>query len=490
MSQFNPWIDGGIIFCYLILTLTLGLWMRRFVRHVDDYLVAGRKVDLYLGIASLSATEFGIVTCMANAQLGFNYGFAGISPGIALCLAMFVVGKTGFCIRPLRQASVITIPELFDQKFGPRVRWAGGVVIVLGGLLNMGVFLRMAGDFLTTVMGIPPGYLELLMTLLLLIVVVYTLLGGMLSVLVTDYLQFIVMAVGLVAVILLFLFQMGWNPVTAYLAQEKGPAAFNPFHEGAYGIERIVLDFLVAFAVVLTWQTMISRVLAAKDTRTGLRIYTWTAPFFLVRFALPAFLGICAFYYFGQAGQVIEQSIMAMPQLVAAAVPVGLLGILIAAMLAADMSTNSSYLLAWSSVIYNDILFPFHQGQWSSNRALKVNRWLIAGISLFLLLYGLWYPLKGDLWVYLQVTGTIYLSSISVLLIAACYWKRANHWGAMAAIIVGSIIPVLFLILQELEQTKVFAEQVGPYRSAIATYFLTALAMWVGSVLKPNNEHA
>ena len=485
MSQFNLWIDGGIIIVYLIVTIALGLWMRRFVRNVDDYLVAGRKVDLYLGIASLSATEFGIVTCMANAQLGYNYGFAGISPGIALFFAMFVVGKTGFCIRPLRQSEVITIPELFDQKFGRRVRWAGGLVIVLGGLLNMGVFLRMAGDFLTAVIGIPPGYLELLMTILLVVVVAYTLLGGMLSVLVTDYLQFIVMGVGLIAVTLLFLFQIGWNPVTEHLARELGPAAFNPFHGGAYGIERVILDLLIAFAVVLTWQTMISRVLAAKDTETGLKIYTWTAPFFLVRFALPAFIGVCALYFLAQTGHTIEDSIMAMPEFIALAVPVGLMGILIAAMLAADMSTNSSYLLAWSSVIYNDLLYPIHKGNWSSNKALSVNRWLIAGIGLFLLLYGLWYPLKGDLWVYLQVTGTIYLSSISVLLIAACYWPKANDWGALAAIFVGSIIPILFLLMQELESTKALAEKVGPYRSAIATYIFTALAMWIGSLIKP-----
>ena len=55
---------------------------------------------------------------------------------------MFLVGVTGFCIKPLRDSGVMTIPELFEKQFGPRIRWAAGVVIVLGGLLNMGVFLR------------------------------------------------------------------------------------------------------------------------------------------------------------------------------------------------------------------------------------------------------------------------------------------------------------------------------------------------------------
>ncbi len=113
MTNFNWYVDGVIVLFYLAGTLTAGLYVRRYVRKLDDFLVAGRKVDLYLGIASLSATEFGIATCMANAELGFKYGFAGITPGIAITLAMFVVGTTGFCIKPLRQHEVITIPEFF-----------------------------------------------------------------------------------------------------------------------------------------------------------------------------------------------------------------------------------------------------------------------------------------------------------------------------------------------------------------------------------------
>src|SRR5690606_21668801 len=161
MTNFNFLIDGTIILIYLIGTVAAGLWARKYVRTVADYLVAGRSVNLYLGIASLAATEFGIATCMANAELGYKYGFAGITPGIALAFAMAVVGYSGFCIKPLRDREVITLPELFEDKFGARIRFASGVVIVLGGLLNMGVFLRMAGDFLMVVCGFEMRYLEI-----------------------------------------------------------------------------------------------------------------------------------------------------------------------------------------------------------------------------------------------------------------------------------------------------------------------------------------
>ena len=77
-----------------------------------------------------------------------------------------------------------------------------------------------------------------------------------------------------------------------------------------------------------------------------------------------------------------------------------------------------------------------------------MNRFIVAAIGVFLLFYGLWYPLKGDLWTYLGVTGTIYLASMSVLLIACCYWAAANSWGAAAAIVVSAAIPLTYLVME------------------------------------------
>src|SRR5690242_16298280 len=199
MSNFT-WIDGSIVGLNLLVTMVAGFSVRKYVGKVEHFLVAGREMDVYLGVASLAATEFGIVTCMSASELGYKHGFAGATTGIIYALAMFLVGWTGFCVKPLRDAGVVTIAELFEKRFGPRVRWWSGVVIVLGGLLNMGVFLRTGGDFLVTVCGLNNENLEITMTVLLVGVAAYTIVGGMLSVLVTDYLQFIVMSVGLLAV--------------------------------------------------------------------------------------------------------------------------------------------------------------------------------------------------------------------------------------------------------------------------------------------------
>jgi SSS family solute:Na+ symporter len=481
-------VDGGIIGLYLLITMVVGIAIRRYVGKVEDFLVARRQMDVYLGIASLAATEFGIVTCMYAAQNGYDKGFAGAIPGILTFVAMFLVGYTGFCIKPLRDSGVMTIPELFQKKYGSRVRWAAGVVIVLGGLLNMGVFLRTGGDFLVTVAGLNPQYLKIMMTVLLVGVAVYTILGGMLSVLVTDFLQFIVMSAGLIVVTFLILGQVGWSTLVNTVQTHHGAGGFNPFLNATMGWSYVVFNALLNTAAVLTWQTQIARVLAAKDSQTGQRVYTGTSFFFVARFLIPGIWGIAALALLTPE-EVGASTLLAMPKMLGKLVPPGLMGLLIAAMLAADMSTDSSYMLTWGSVIYNDIMAPFRKTKWSEKKGLFWNRTIIAIIGVFLLIYGLWYELKGDLWTYLGITGTIYLSSMSVLLIACCYWKRANNWGAIAAIVFGAAVPVATLILQKVGPWTDWVTSNGPL-CGIATYVIVAVAMIVGSLLKPQAQVA
>lgn len=481
--NFSWLLDGGIIGFYILISLLVGLSLRKYVSNVEDYLVAGREVNLYAGMASLAATEFGIVTCMAAAQLGYRYGFSGAMVGLLLCTSMYLVGKTGFCIKPLRDANAMTLPEFFEKKYSPRVRWATGVIIVIGGLLNTGIFLRTGGDFLVTVVGLNPDYLEITMTILLIIVALYTVLGGMISVLVTDFLQFILMSAGMIIVTIYIVYTIGWGNILNAVQDTYGAAGFNPFINKNLGWQYVAYTFLTVSATVLTWQTMISRVLACKDSTVAKKMYTKTSFFYIVRSLIPVSWGLAALTIW-KPDMLGGAPITAMPKFLSAALPTGLIGIVVAAMLAADMSTDSSYLLGWASVIYNDILAVLHKGTWSEKKAVLINKVLVAAIGLFLLFYGLWYPLKSDLWVYMTLTASIYSVSVSTLLIAACYWKRANTWGAYAAIVVGSATPLLFLVMQQVPATAELAKSIGPYYSGIAAFVFAWIAMIIGSNLK------
>jgi SSS family solute:Na+ symporter len=321
------------------------------------------------------------------------------------------------------------------------------------------------------------------------------------------------MSVGLLLVSFLVLDKVGWDRMVDTVQTHYGDGGFNPFLHPNLGWSFVLSNIFTNTAAVLTWQTCIARLLAAKDSKTGRRVYTGTAFFFVCRWVIPGLWGIAALAVIQptllesiglQFGGKDENSLFAMPFLLSQIVPAGMMGVLVAAMLAADMSTDSSYMLTWGSVIYNDILAPFRKRAWSERKGILWNRCIVALIGVFLLFWGLWYKLEGNLWEYLQTTGAIYLASMSVLLIACCYWKRANNWGAIAAILIGAGLPVLALSLDLFVQVPMLdatgaqivkegtplteglaKHYVGDNFVNIGTFLATAVAMVVGSLLKP-----
>ncbi len=534
MPHFSWSIDGSIIGFYLLVTMAAGVWLRKRVRRVEDFLVAGREMNLHLGIASLAATEFGVITCMYAAQAGYTQGFAGAFPGLCQAGGMFFVGWTGFCVKRLRDKGVMTLPELFENRFGQRVRWLSGVVIVMGGLLNMGVFLKIGGQFLVLVTGLDLSYLVLIMTILLGLVAIYTMLGGMLSVLVTDFLQFVVMSVGLLVVTVMVLVYVGWDQLVTTVETYHGTGGFLPFANPHTGWAFVTMQILMGISTTLTWQTVISRLLSAKDSKTGQQVFTRTSFFFVCRWIIPGLWGIAALAMLGwkpldalsatdraalpqEVAQKIEASpvgipldglsleeqaaipakvkaslndtsLNAMPKWMSTFLPIGLMGLLLAAMLAADMSTDASYMLSWGSVIYNDILAPFRRKPWPHARAILWNRCIIALIGVYLFVFGLWYNMEGNVWSYLALTGSIYLSSMSALLIACCYWPRANNWGAFSAIVLGALVPVVHLVMEQSDSLKPLLHGFNKDHAGIAAFVASALGMVIGSLLKPKSS--
>ncbi|MHC4442775.1 MAG: sodium:solute symporter family protein [Planctomycetota bacterium] len=496
--------DWAIIVVYLVVTVCIGLYANRYVENMTDYIVAGRSLNSFLGIATMLGSEIGLVTVMYSAQKGFTGGFAAFHIGLLAGLVALIVGVTGFLVVPLRRLKVMTIPEFYELRFGTGVRVVGGLILALTGILNMGVFLKAGAIFLTGLTGITdPNAVNIIMTVMIVLVLAYTILGGMLSVVITDYLQFVVLSFGLLLTCVLAVSHIGWSNIVETVKTVHGEAGFNPFDGEGFGPSYVLQMALTAGLVsCAVWPTSVMRACAVKDTGVVRKLYMWSSIGFMTRFIIPQFLGICALAYlwsipaasnllFTSQGAVVDNAnltLQAMPVFLSKILPVGIIGLIGAGMLAAFMSTHDSYLLCWASVLVEDVANPV-MGKKLSNRArIGLARLFIFLIGVFLLVWSLWYPLGQDMWDYLAVTAAIYFTGAIALLVGGLYWKRASRMGAYLALATGSLAILGLGPIREL--LHLTQDDLGiEYNESHIVLAITALAlvmMVAGSLLFPD----
>ena len=105
---------------------------------LTEFFVSGRDLGLGTAIATLGATEIGLITIAYNAQKGFNEGFSAFHIGLAALIGCALVGLFGFVVKPIRRTGVLTLPEYYEVRFGRDIRIFGAIVMALGGILNRG----------------------------------------------------------------------------------------------------------------------------------------------------------------------------------------------------------------------------------------------------------------------------------------------------------------------------------------------------------------
>ena len=474
-------VDWSIVVAYLGLAVWLGLRARKYVEDLSGYIVAGRRVKVALGVATLTATEVGTVTFMYYSELGYVSGFACFVIGIISLVAFLIIGKTGFIISGLRRLRVMTIPEFYELRYNRNVRWLGGLVLFIGGVLNMGVFLKFDGIFLSETMGFGPEALTSIMVVMLVIVVAYTILGGMFSVVVTDYMQFVVISLGMLIATIAAFTHVSPAQISAKVFEQFGNAGFDPTSSSQFGWAFIIWVFLSSMAGSALWQPAASKALSATSVEASRKVYLYSALAYAGRAMIPMFWGIAALVYLGK----VDNTVAAMPRFLAQTVPTGFLGLIVAAMLAASMSTYSAYLLSWSTVAARDILGGLRREPMSETKTISLIRAFVFGIGVFLLLFGLLYKIPDTAFQYIYITGTMYTAGAFGAVALGLYWKKANVVGAYCALILGAFAPALFLVLEkfrdELPAWLKFAGDVNV--TGYLSFVLSLGGMVVGSLL-------
>jgi SSS family solute:Na+ symporter len=341
--------------------------------------------------------------------------------------------------------------------------------------------------------------INVITSILIALVLLYTVVGGMVSVIVTDYMQFIVLGLGLGLGLYFCLSHadLGWSGMVGALSQHRGEAAFNPVHKDSYGWLWVLWMIVHFGAAALCWAPEVTRALTSKDPEATKRTFLLGSPGQFIRLALPALLAIAAFCYVSQhelltvhffpagLGEGADHAGEAMPLLLGKIVPSGLLGLLVAGLMAAFMSTHDSYFLCWSSVITRDIIAPLRKRELTDKQQIRITRIAIVCIGAFLLTWGVWYPLPASVWNYMAVTGSVWLCGSIVILIGGMYWKQASSAGAVAALL-GGLISVVIIFLPESVSNNTMAMGIA----GLANYAFCALLFVVFSLAMPDPPRA
>jgi solute:Na+ symporter, SSS family len=466
-------LDWIIVITYLGATMATGLYGRKFVGGIADFLVAGRELGTFLAVATLAATEIGTITFMYYAELGYKTGYASFVNGLIAGAVMIFLGRTGFIVKRLRAMRLMTVPEFFQVKFSRNLRIFTGILVATGGILNMGVFLKIEGTFLAIISGVSLTHIKAVMSGILLLELVYTVLGGMVSIVITDFIQFVMLSIGTILVTIWSVHAAGVSNMYNAVRQNLSTGGFNPFANPDYGWAYIAFQVLIWLAVHTCWQTTAMRTFSTRSPEVTKRVFSWAGFIFLGRGMMPMMWGIAALAMLGPA----QNSLEAMPKMLAAILPSGVLGLVVAGMLAATMSVNSSYLLGWSAIIAQDIIVPLRKRPLSSRQQVMLNRVANVFVSLFVMVWGLWYTLPGPAYFYLNITATIYLSGTLVAVIAGLFWNRASTLGGYLAMAGGAIATIGFF----------FFKTPASYAGAGA-FALAAVGMVVGSLLVPRSS--
>ena len=482
-------LDWTTVVIFIGITSTVAFLTRRFISDYDSFLLAGRNLKVYLAMATMGATELGLVTLMYYSEQGYKSGFSVFSVGVIALFGFIFVGRTGFVIKRLRDLRCRTVAEFFGMRYDRSTQIIAAVITFVAGMMNMGLFLVMGAKFLLYMVGFPPEQLPYLMIGLLAIVLAYTVVGGMVSVVLTDYIQFIILFTSVVIATYFAVTHVGYGDAMTVVQTEYGSGGFNPFVNQELGWTFIVwLSIGALFSGM--WPPALSRALSTTDSETTRKTYSLIGFSFMGRALLPMMWGICAFAFFKLNPSIplpmvggTPDTASAMPVYLARILPTGVRGLTVAAALAAMMSTFDSYLLCWSSIFVNDIVVPLRKKVTTDQYKIRLTRISIVCCGIFVLLWGYLYEPPETVFRFMAITGTMYSASVILTTAMGLYWKRANTVGTFASLVVAGALPLAAIFIKDASVLPVYLQWLASDRIVgIVTYLLSLAVIVVASL--------
>ena len=442
------------------------IWATFYCRHlakdVSGFLVAGRKTRLWLGLSNQFSGGLGLVAIAYVGQQGFTNGFSYIWLGLFTSVIYIIIfGIYGFGIERLRASKAMTAGQYHEMRYSRGVRLLVGLVCGIGGVLNMAIFPITGAKYLCAFLDWPKYFefigmqwntIFVLTAVLISLAIFFTIICGQVGVLLTDYLQSIVIAIALFTVSFLIISKVNFFQIRDILQVNFGEAGFNPLVTKKYGWLWVAWIFLGAIWTPFCFGPVISKNASMSSPKVT-RINTLLG--YLMgngKTILMLMFGVGALCVMGnvipEGCTKLEYNLIAPAIFLRDLCPPVITGILLAAFVSAFISTNDSYFLSWTSIWVNDVFCVIHKKPLSVKQHMLLLRLTVLFIGIFLYLFGTLFTLEDTVLEFLMLTGTIWLGG-GIAVVFGLYWRRANTRGAYATVISTCVLPILHMICQK-----------------------------------------
>ena len=409
---------------YIAIMALVAVYSSRRAGTATDFVLAGRGLSLGLCTTTIVATWFGGGMLMGGSGAAYEDGLLGVIAdpfGATLCLLLIGL----FFVRIFRRLKFFSFIEFVEQRFGPSATLVTSAAALASSIFWVSGMLVAFGVIFESLTGTP---LEIGIIGGAVVVVAYTSLGGMLAVALTDFVQMLIVAVGMVILFVVVLHDAGgWGTV---YAQIPGSAwRMIPLeHTGERWLNYLRAWFIFGLADLAS-QSLLQRAMSAKDEKTAQNAFYLAGIGYLGFAMIPVTLGIIASVT--MPGLADPESVL--PVLAIEHLHPVFVALFVGALLAAIMSSCDSSLLAASTVISTNLL-PFVKKSPSDRLQLAVTRWAIP----FCGLIGVMGALNAQVIFNTMLDANmLMLAAVIVPFILGIWWKQANRAGALAAMASG-----------------------------------------------------
>lgn len=429
-------IDIAIIVIYLVAMLAFGFWGKTRTKNSADFLVAGRRLGPALYTGTMAAVVLGGASTVGGVGLGYEYGLSGMWLVVAISAGLLLLSL--FFAGPIQRLKIYTVAQMLKLRYGVDATSASGLVMVAYTLM-LSVTSTIA---YATVFNVLFGT-ERTVSVIIggVVVVLYSSIGGMWSITLTDMVQFILKTIGIFFLLLPFT----WNEAGG-LDGIRERAGDSIFDLGAIGTQTIITFFVVYSFGMLIGQDIWQRVFTARTPTVAKWGGTAAAIYCLFYGVAGALIGAAASTFLTD----VEVSDDVYAQIAETILPVGISGIVLAAAVAAMMSTASGALIATATVARTDVkpllLRLVGRGDAASgdadssrdaDRDMHSDRLYVVVLGIAVIVVA---ALLNDVVAALTIAYDILVGGLLVAILGGFLWKRATGTGALWSMAAGTVV--------------------------------------------------